>query len=85
MIVVNHLCTLQVHSSYVEDYWFRDVEMLTVALLGDATPSNSSGIANSYGVARLGQLVLLVEIIGKIQRVRHMRESASNVRFCSFQ
>ncbi|KAF9558076.1 hypothetical protein CPC08DRAFT_25218 [Agrocybe pediades] len=75
VIVVNHLCTLQVHSNYVGDYWFRDVDMMCMALLGDATPSTASSNASAFGVARLGQLVLLVELTGQIQEVRRKKES----------
>ena len=79
VIVVNHLCTLQVHSKYVSDYWLRDVEMMCFALMGDAGGSSEVGMSGQWGVARLGQLVLLVELIGKIQRIRHDKEAAANV------
>jgi hypothetical protein len=80
VIVVNHLCTLEVHSKYVTDYWLRDVEMMCVALMGNAGASNDDpGMPGQWGVARLGQLVLLVELIGKIQGVRHEKEAGTNV------
>ncbi|KAF8155551.1 hypothetical protein B0H34DRAFT_751522 [Crassisporium funariophilum] len=81
--VVNHLCTLMVHSRYVKDYWVRDFEMMGMALLGDA-PTRGVGIAlggegveKQWGTARLGQMVLLVELIGKLQMVRHGKEAAA--------
>lgn len=74
--MVNHLCTLQVHSKYIADYWVRDVEMLCMALLGD---SSGSDTPSPRGVARLGQLVLLVELIGRMQMIRHGKDAAVNV------
>jgi hypothetical protein len=79
VIVVNHLCTLQVHTKYISDYWSRDVEMMCFALMGDARASSEAGMPGQWGVARLGQLVLLLELIGKIQGVRHDKEAAANV------
>ncbi|KAF8965019.1 hypothetical protein BDZ97DRAFT_1813196 [Flammula alnicola] len=78
VIVVNHLCTLQVHSKYVRDYWLRDADMMCLALLGSAGDSKSDGMPGQWGVVRLGQLVLLVELIGKIQLVRHEKEASAN-------
>lgn len=81
--MVNHLCTIQAHTKYVQDYWTRDPEMLCVALLSDI----GLGSGNDKRVkARLGQLVLLVELIGKIQKLRHEKESSPTVRhhYCLF-
>lgn len=54
--------------------------MMCVALMGNTGPSSDDpGMPGQWGVARLGQLVLLVELIGKIQGVRHDKEAAANV------
>jgi len=54
--------------------------MMCVALMGNAgASSDDPGMPGQWGVARLGQLVLLVELIGKIQSVRHDKETAANV------
>lgn len=78
--VVNHLCTLATHSKFIGDYWNRDAEMMCVALLSDAGADKetmTSMVGNTpWGVARLGQSVLLLELIGKIQAVRRIKESA---------
>ncbi|PPQ66012.1 hypothetical protein CVT24_011956 [Panaeolus cyanescens] len=85
VVVVNHLCAVQAHAKYVSDYWWRDVEMLCMALLADGNAGPKPGNANgggsgnmdgTFGNARLGQLVLLVEIVGAMQRVRHLKENA---------
>lgn len=78
---MNHLCTLQAHSKYVSDYWLRDADMMSFALLGDAggapaSASSSPTDAVPWGSIRLGQLILLVELIGKIQAARHLKEAA---------
>lgn len=52
---------------------------MCVALMGNAGASSDPGMSGQWGVARLGQLVLLVELIGKIQDVRHDKEAAANV------
>ena len=76
--VVNHLCTLQVHAKYVQDYWLREIKMMCVALLKN--PDGEAGLATGqWGTARLGQLVLLVELIGKVQNARRTKETAVNV------
>lgn len=54
--------------------------MMCVALMDDANvSSDNSGMPGQWGVARLGRLVLLVELIGKIQDIRHDKEAAANV------
>lgn len=79
VIVVNHLCTIQVHAKYVQDYWTRDPEMLCVALLSDIGLTDTSNANDKWAKSRLGQLVLLVELIGKIQKLRHEKENLSAV------
>ncbi|KAF8905252.1 hypothetical protein CPB84DRAFT_1814223 [Gymnopilus junonius] len=72
VIVANHLCTVQVHSKYVDDYWVRDVEMICMALMGDASAPDSAGLSGQW--ARLTG-----ELIGKIQLVRHAKEASGNI------
>lgn len=52
--------------------------MMCVALLKN--PSGEvAGTTGRWNVARLGQLVLLVELIGNVQNVRRTKEAAANV------
>ena len=52
--------------------------MMCVALLNN--PGGKIGEATGqWGVARLGQLVLLVELIGNVQDARRVKEAAANV------
>lgn len=52
--------------------------MMCVALLNNhgGKVGESTG---QWGVAPLGQLVLLVELIGNVQNARHAKEAAANV------
>jgi hypothetical protein len=76
--VVNHLCTLHIHGKYLQGYWVKEVEMMCVALLNN--PGGKVGeITRQWSVARLGQLVLLVELIGNVQNARRIKEAAANV------
>jgi hypothetical protein len=81
LTVVNHLCTLVIYSSYVEDLWLRDAEMMSVALMSDVgapkdltSPLPSTGLP--WSVARLGQSMLMVELIGRLQAVRRGRDAS---------
>ncbi|KAF9051397.1 hypothetical protein BJ165DRAFT_1524338 [Panaeolus papilionaceus] len=83
VVVVNHLCTIEAHAKYVPDYWTRDVEMICTALLWDGGGASRSGSVGGGGggiggTARLGQLVLLCEVIAAIQRLRHLKEHSGD-------
>ncbi|KIK68470.1 hypothetical protein GYMLUDRAFT_92002 [Collybiopsis luxurians FD-317 M1] len=86
-VVVNHLCTLTAISRFMPDFWCRDAEMMSIAIMGDAgglkspvTPSKeTSHSAKSWGIARLGQSILIVEVIAQIQNVRRSRESPNSI------
>jgi len=81
--VVNHLCVIVIVAKFLPDFWIRDAEMLSVALMSDVGTRKGSTSASrdkSWAEARLGQSVLMLELIGFIQAVRHEKEAA-NVRF----
>lgn len=81
--IVNHLCVVVIVAKFLPDFWIRDAEMMSVALMSDvgtrkgATPT---GGVRSWAAARLGQSVLMLELIGCIQAVRHEKDAAI-VRF----
>lgn len=67
-------------SKFLPDFWTRDAEMMAVALMGDVvrkkdTMSENAGRA-SWKNASLGQCVLLVELIGRLQAARHQKEAS---------
>lgn len=69
MTVQNYLAILTVVSRFLPDFWTRDAEMVSVALMSESSnKSSNAGIV--WGKARLGQSALLVELIGRLQAVR---------------
>jgi hypothetical protein len=52
--------------------------MMCVALLKNPS-GNMDETTGPWGVARLGQLVLFVELIGSVQNARRAKEAAANV------
>lgn len=74
--VVNHLRTLAALAKYLADFWTRDAEMMSIALLsGDNLAKGQAGMEPEWANARLGQSVLYVEVIGRLQEVRRLKES----------
>jgi len=82
LTVQNYLAILTVISRFLPDFWIRDAEMISVALMSDGTskPSETKGV---WGKARLGQSALLVELIGRVQAMRDV-ESSTKVRMQAF-
>lgn len=84
--VINHLCTLTIYSHYVDDFWLRDTEMMAMALLSDTGAPNESTSWSSANVpwntARLGQSVLMVEMISRLQAIRRLKEASSVGHLC---
>ncbi|KAJ6557945.1 hypothetical protein B0H19DRAFT_1149145 [Mycena capillaripes] len=80
--VLNHLCGITAVARFLPDFWTRDAEMMSVALMSGAGGSKSSATtpdaAPGWGTARLGQSLLLVEMIGRIQAVRRIKDRSSN-------
>ncbi|KAJ8082803.1 hypothetical protein PM082_008659 [Marasmius tenuissimus] len=80
--VANHLCTIVAIARWLPDFWVRDAEMIAVAVMselggggrGRMQPTSSK---RQYGLASLGQSVILVEVIGQIQKARRSREAPS--------
>lgn len=77
--VVNHLCVIVIVSKFLPDFWIRDAEMMSVALMSDAGGRKATISENgnrTWAKARLGQSVLLLELIGRIQAARHEKEAS---------
>ncbi|KAJ3746695.1 hypothetical protein DFH05DRAFT_1395192 [Lentinula detonsa] len=83
--VVNHLCTVTALARFMPDYWIKDAEMMSIAIMGDMnmkktdsrTAMENSGDAKPQGIARLGQSVLVVELIAQVQGMRRIRENST--------
>ncbi|KAJ3934148.1 MAG: hypothetical protein NXY57DRAFT_995571 [Lentinula lateritia] len=85
-VVVKHLCTLTALARFMPDFWIKDAEMMSIATMGDmGMKSPGSGITQGipgavepWGTARLGQSVLIVELIAQVQSMRRVRENSTN-------
>lgn len=78
--MANHICAITLLSKFLPDFWTRDAEMMSIALMSGATggmKKEDVSAAPIWGMARLGQSVLLVELIGHIQAVRRAKEGSS--------
>ena len=75
--IVNHLRTINSIAKFVPNFWTQNAEMMSVALSSDIGGSSGKDqVADgTWSKARLGQSMLLVELIGSIQSVRRDRES----------
>lgn len=79
--VVAQLCILNALSTFVPDIFTRDADMMAVALVNDtatmsAAGSNSDLVDGSkpWGVPRIGQVALLVELVDRFQQVHDARD-----------
>ncbi|KAJ7060983.1 hypothetical protein C8F01DRAFT_1058277 [Mycena amicta] len=86
--VAEHLVGICAVARFVPDYWTKDAEMMGVALVGGGAAkgqvANRTGQPLTWGVARLGQSVLLVEMIGRIQVVRRAASSIQDPEIIRF-
>lgn len=64
---------------YLPSFWIRDAEMLLVALMSDSSSVDERGsqdnVGPPWGQARLGQLVVLMELIAHVQATRLDKDS----------
>jgi hypothetical protein len=83
--ILNHLRTIAIVARYLPSFWIRDAEMLLVALMSDSGgmgKGSQDSVVPSWGQARLGQLVVLVELITHVQATREDKDGrgVSSVR-----
>jgi hypothetical protein len=82
---------------YLRDLWTRNAEMVSAALMSgdgtktkgvEATSTTTSGSASqverTWGKARLGQSVILVEVIASIREAREMVRVARSLFWLEF-
>ncbi|EEB90259.1 hypothetical protein MPER_11553, partial [Moniliophthora perniciosa FA553] len=69
---------------WLPDFWVKDAEMIAVAVMSDLSGKGKSQSSppvserKEFAVASLGQSVILVEIIAKIQKARREREAPAH-------
>ncbi|KAG1747373.1 hypothetical protein EDB19DRAFT_2023164 [Suillus lakei] len=56
-------------SAFLPDFWTRDPEMILVALMNEPTVVLQSGSKRKWAQARLGQMIILVELIARVKAV----------------
>ncbi|KAJ6487732.1 hypothetical protein C8R45DRAFT_255150 [Mycena sanguinolenta] len=77
--VINHLCGITAVARFLSDFWTRDAEMMSVVLMSGAKSTlPPPDAAPVWAPARLGQSVLLMEMIGRIQSIRRMKDNSSS-------
>jgi hypothetical protein len=75
--ILNHLRTIAMVARYLPSFWIRDAEMLLVALMSDSGSierGSQDKVGPSWGEARLGQLVVLIELIAHVQATRQEKD-----------
>ena len=56
-------------SVFLPDFWTRDTEMILVALMNNPTVDLQPGSNKKWAQARLGQTIILVELIERVKAV----------------
>ena len=75
LTIANQLCILSVITRFMPDFWIRDAEMLSVALMSEPVSSKTASQGGtSIRTTRLGQMVLLVELIEQLRSVRAAKD-----------
>ena len=85
--VANHLSKLIAIGRYMPYLWTSDAEMVSVAIVGDpgggfAKGKGREGGQPSWGTARLGQSMLILELIDSIKSVRAQYKELQIVSEC---
>lgn len=75
LTIANQLCVLNLLARYIPEFWIRDAEMLSVALMSEPVPNKSGNQTGSDPrKPRLGQIVLLVELIDHLRVIRAAKD-----------
>ncbi|TFK92378.1 hypothetical protein K466DRAFT_480806 [Polyporus arcularius HHB13444] len=82
LTIANHLCALYALARFYPALWTHDPEMMSVALMTDPGASRAGSLLMSAvpepakGKARYGQMMIMVELIQHLRRVRQFKELA---------
>lgn len=75
LTIGTQLCVLTCLAKYLPDFWFRDADMVSVAIMSDPAGAKSPPTQNgTWGRARTGQSILLVELVNAIRAARLARD-----------
>ncbi|KAI0300139.1 hypothetical protein B0F90DRAFT_1817733 [Multifurca ochricompacta] len=79
--ILEHLRIIAILAHYLPSFWIRDPEMLLVAFMSDSSSTardsqdNAGSAGPQWGHVRLGQLVILIELIAYVQAERQDKGS----------
>ena len=82
--VAHQLTILVALESYMPHFWTADAEMVSVALMSDPAGSfgkgkGKEGLIPEWGPPRLGQEIVMLEVIGKLRGIRIAHKQANLV------
>lgn len=74
--VVRQLSILNALTKFLPDFWTRDSDMMSVALMSDVAGSQPVPDRTSLSIQtpRIGQLILAVELAEQLRIVRHTKD-----------
>ncbi|KAG6901982.1 hypothetical protein C0995_005941 [Termitomyces sp. Mi166 len=75
---INHLCVIGIVSKFLPDFWIRDAEMMSVALMSDGGKKAPDTERKTWTKPKLGQAVVILELIAFIQSARREKEASSH-------
>jgi len=84
--IANQICVLNCISRYLVDFWCRDADMMSVALMSDPVGSKAQADRDGsiWGRIRVGRSVLLTELIENLRLVRRSKDPAVTARAVKF-
>ncbi|TBU39115.1 hypothetical protein BD309DRAFT_873000 [Dichomitus squalens] len=81
LTIANHLCSLYSVARFYPGIWTHNPEMMSVAIMMDPTGSRKvtepTGAAPTQGRVRIGQMVIMVELLHHLRRMRQLKDPAA--------
>ncbi|KAG0706951.1 hypothetical protein DFH29DRAFT_96804 [Suillus ampliporus] len=78
LTIVHQLGVITAISAFLPDFWTRDTEMILVALMNEPTAVLQPGSKRKWAQARLGQMIILVELIARVKAVTQINKDFSH-------
>lgn len=79
LTLATQICVMNCLARYLADFWCRDAEMMSVALTSEPAGSKkpAPGEGPVWGKARVGQSILLLELIEFLRVVRRTQDAVA--------
>ncbi|KAG2154177.1 uncharacterized protein EDB93DRAFT_1269271 [Suillus bovinus] len=78
LTICHQLGVIAAISVFLPDFWTRHTEMILVALMNEPTAILQSGSKRKWSQARLGQMIILVELIARVKAVPRISKDFSH-------